>query len=275
MRPPLAPLAALAAPATPETAAAPTAPEKIVARNFSFFYQEQAALGGINLAIRANEILAIIGPARSGKSTFLRALNRLTDLHAGVRHEGDILLDGASIFARGIDVPALRRRVGMVYDVPVPLPMSIFDNLAYGPRRQGITNRARLAELAEKSLRAAILWDEVKDRLQSSALRLSGGQQQRLCMARALALQPEVLLLDEPCSGLDPISTAKIEDALWELKKDYTIVLVTNNVKQAARASERTAFILMGELVEIGETTTLFTNPVQTKTSDYVTGKFG
>jgi phosphate transport system ATP-binding protein len=253
----------------------PESADKIVAVNFSFSFHEESVLKNINLTVRKNEILSIIGPARSGKTTFLRSLNRLNDLYVQGRHHGEILLDGASIYGPEVDVPALRRRVGMVYAVPVPLPMTIFDNLAYGPRRKGVRNRAELEALAERSLKAAYLWDEVKDRLYSSALKLSGGQQQRLCLARALALEPEVLLLDEPCSGLDPISTAQIENALWRLKEQYTIVLVTNNVKQAARASERTAFFLMGELIEVGETRWFFTNPQHHRTSDYITGKFG
>lgn len=249
--------------------------DKIVTVNFSYFFHGEPALRNINLAIRRNEILSIIGPARSGKTTFLRSLNRLNDLYPQGRHEGEILLDGQDIYKADVDVTVLRRRVGMVYATPIPLPMTIFDNLAFGPRRKGVRDKARLEALVESSLKAAFLWNEVKDRLHTSALRLSGGQQQRLCLARALALEPEVLLLDEPCSGLDPISTAQIEDALRELKSRYTIVLVTNNVKQAARVSDRTAFFLMGELIELGDTKAFFTNPQDKRTSDYITGKFG
>ncbi len=249
--------------------------DKMAAVSFWYFFDGSPVLKNIALAVRRNEILSIIGPARSGKTTFLRSLNRLTDLYVNGRPQGTILLEGEDIYGADVDVPTLRRRVGMVYATPIPLPMTIFDNLAYGPRRKGIRGRAQLEELAERSLKAAYLWNEVKDRLTSSALRLSGGQQQRLCLARALALEPEVLLLDEPCSGLDPISTAQIEDALRALKKQYTIILVTNNVKQAARASDRTAFFLMGELIELGETRTFFTNPQDKRTSDYITGKFG
>ena len=226
---------------------------KVRIEAFSFFYPGgHAALRDITLAIASNRILGIIGPSSSGKTTLLRCLNRLTDLVHGTRHDGRILLDGEDIYGPKVEPADLRRRVGMVFATPVPLPRSIYDNIAYGPRLPGVRERARLDELVESSLKAAFLWDEVKDRLDSSALRLSGGQQQRLCLARTLALEPEVILLDEPCSGLDPISTLKIEEALSELKERYTIVLVTNNTKQAARVSDETAFFLMGELVEHG-----------------------
>ena len=249
--------------------------DKIAAVNFGFMFGREPALKNNNLAVRKNEILSIIGPSRSGKTTFLRSLNRLNDLYLNGRRQGTILLDGQDIYEPDVDISALRRRVGMVYAVPIPLPMTIFDNLAFGPRRKGIRDRSRLLALAESSLKSAFLWNEVKDRLSSSALQLSGGQQQRLCLARVLMLEPEVLLLDEPCSGLDPISTSQIEEALQDLKKQYTIILVTNNVKQAARASDRTAFFLMGDMVELGETKSFFTNPRHTRTSDYITGKFG
>jgi phosphate transport system ATP-binding protein len=232
------------------------------------------AIKNINLEVRSNEILGIIGPSNSGKTSLLRTLNRLTELYPHSRTAGEILLNGKNIF-REVDVQLLRKRVGIVFALPLPLPLSIFDNIAYGPRRHGVKQKARLAEIVEKSLRAAAIWDEVKDRLQTNAFKLSGGQQQRLCIARTLAVEPEVILYDEPCSGLDPISTLKIEEAMQELKKNYTQVLVTNNVKQAARVSDRTAFFLMGELIEIGETKQIFTVPKDKRTEDYITGRFG
>ena len=259
--------------ATPEPARH-VAP-KIVVQQFSAFFGGVPALKNVSLDIYPQERLAVIGPARSGKTTLLRSLNRLNDLQPHFAHSGRILLDGKDIYGEGIDVPSLRRRVGMVYAVPSPLPWSIYDNLAYGPRLAGMRDRGRLDALVEQSLNNAFLWDEVKDRLKEPAQNLSGGQQQRLCLARVLALEPEVLILDEPCSGLDPISTAKIEDAMAELKSRYTIILVTNNTKQAARASDRTAFFLMAELIEAGPTSRLFTNPVDQRTNDYVTGHFG
>jgi len=248
----------------------------MLVEGYSFFYPGgQAALRGITLAIPANRILGIIGPASSGKSTLLRSLNRMTDFLHDTRAEGRILLDGEDIRAPGVDPADVRRRVGMVYDTPVPLPRSIYENVVYGQRLKGVRDRARLDAVVESSLRAAILWDEVKDRLGSSALRLSGGQQQRLCIARTIALDPEVILLDEPCSGLDPISTLKVEEALAELRERYSIVLVTNNTKQAARVADETAFFLMGELVEHGETGQLFTVPRDKRTDDYLSGRFG
>jgi len=262
-------------PPAPKADPDPPGPAKVVVEDFTASFGGCAVLRHLNLEIRPRERLAIIGPAGSGKTTFLRSLNRLNDLEHGFSSTGRILLDGRDIYERGVDVPALRRRVGMVYAVPIPLPWSIYDNIAYGPKLAGIRNRSRLDEWVESSLRSAVLWDEVKDRLREPALNLSGGQQQRLCLARVLALEPEVLLLDEPCSGLDPISTAKIEEALAELKASYSIVLVTNNTKQAARASDRTAFVLMGELIEVGPTQQLFTNPTHHRTSDYITGRFG
>jgi phosphate transport system ATP-binding protein len=248
---------------------------KIVIRDFTACFDGTPVLKNIHMEVNPNERLAIIGPARGGKTTFLRSLNRLNDLTPAFSHTGTILLDGEDIYHDDTDVALLRRRVGMVYATPVSLPWSVYDNLTYGPRLAGVKERSRLDGLVEASLHKAFLWDEVKDRLKEPAHNLSGGQQQRMCLARALALEPEVLLLDEPCSGLDPISTAKIEDALAELKSKYSIVLVTNNTKQAARASDRTAFFLMSELVEIGPTSVLFTHPADKRTNDYIVGNFG
>jgi len=243
--------------------------------SLSVWYGGQQALKNVSCAIRRHEILGIIRPANSGKTSFLRTLNRLNDLVFSCRTEGTVRLDGVDIFSDEMPVSLLRRRVGMVFALPVPLPMSIFDNITYGPRLQGVRNRSALAEMVERCLRAASLWDEVKDRLHVSAFRLSGGQQQRLCIARTLALQPDVILFDEPCSGLDPISTAKVESTMVELKKRHTIVLVTNNTKQAARVSDRVAFFLQGELVEIGATDQIFTAPRDRRTEDYIVGRFG
>ena len=248
---------------------------KITIRDFSFSYHSVQALQNINLGIRSNEIFAVFGPARSGKTTLLKSLNRLTDLIFGSRHTGSILLDRTDIYDPNLSVTQLRRRVGIVFDLPTPLPMSIFDNVAYGPKLSGTTQRKRLMEAVEKALHAAVLWEEVKDRLHTSALRLSGGQQQRLCIARVLALEPEVLLLDEPCSGLDPISTASIEKTLAELKKGYTIILVPHNIQQASRVADRAGFFLNGELVEEGPVYQIFTRPAVKRTEEYVTGKFG
>jgi phosphate transport system ATP-binding protein len=239
------------------------------------FHGKQEALRRITLDIPDKRILGVIGPSGSGKTTFLRTLNRLNDLLPDCRAEGRVLLDGHDIYHPSYDAVALRKRVGMVFALPVPLPMSIRDNICYGPRLAGITDRHILDELVESSLQSSFLWDEVKGRLASSALRLSGGQQQRLCLARVLAMRPEVVLLDEPCSGLDPISTARIEDALTALKDRYCIVLVTNNTKQAARVADLTAFFLMGEMVEVGPTNRIFTVPADKRTDDYVTGRFG
>ncbi|MDI6704276.1 MAG: phosphate ABC transporter ATP-binding protein PstB [bacterium] len=249
--------------------------DKIIVKNLDLFFDTLQALKSINLRIKTKEILSIIGPANSGKTTFLRTLNRLNELIPYAKLKGEVYLDGKDIYKEDISLPWLRRKVGMVFALPVPLPRTIFENIAYGPKLYGITSKAELTELVEKSLRAAFLWDEVKDRLNESALKLSGGQQQRLCIARTLALEPEVILLDEPCSGLDPISTAKIEEALHELKKEYTIVLVTNNTKQAARVADRVAFFLMGELVEYGQVEQIFTVPKDKRTEDYISGRFG
>ena len=248
---------------------------KFSVRGLSTFHGRQPSLRGVTLDVPNHRILGIIGPASSGKTTFLRTLNRLNDLLPDFRAEGQVLLDGADIYAAGYDAVGLRKRVGMVFALPVPLPMSIRDNITYGPRLAGVRDRRRLDDIVERTLRAAFLWDEVKDRLTLSGLRLSGGQQQRLCLARVLAMEPEVVLLDEPCSGLDPISTSKIEEALAALKSRYSIVLVTNNTKQAARVADETAFFLMGELVEHGATDQLFTVPRDARTGDYLTGRFG
>ncbi len=233
------------------------------------------ALKDVNLAIEEKCITAFIGPSGCGKSTLLKSLNRMNDLIPTCRITGSILLDGMDIYARECDVNLLRKRVGMVFQKPNPFPMSIYDNIAYGPRTHGIRSRVRLDEIVERSLTQAALWDEVKDRLKKSALGLSGGQQQRLCIARALAVEPEVLLMDEPTSALDPISTSKIEDLAQELKKDYTIVMVTHNMQQATRISDKTAFFLLGEVVEYDETENLFSMPHDKRTEDYITGRFG
>ena len=252
-----------------------TTKTKIAVRKLSVFFGPAQALRWVTMDVPPCRILGVIGPAGSGKTTFLRALNRLNDLTTDTHIDGEVLLDGQDIYHPSFEVVTLRKRVGMVFALPVPLPMSIFDNIAYGPRLSGVRDRGRLDALIERSLKAAFLWDEAKDRLHTSALRLSGGQQQRLCLARVLAMAPEVILLDEPCSGLDPISTAKIEEALTALKARYTIILVTNNTKQAARVADETAFFLMGELVEHGATSQVFTVPREQRTNDYVTGRFG
>jgi len=248
---------------------------KFQIQNLNIFINEDRVLKDLNLEVPANKILGIIGPSGSGKTTFLKALNRMNDLEFGSRLDGKILLDGKDIYDPEYDVIALRKKVGIVFAMPVPLPMSIYENVVYGPRLSGVSNKNRLDELVEKSLKSAYLWDEVKDRLKTSGMRLSGGQQQRLCLARVLSMEPEAILLDEPSSGLDPISTAKIEDALTELKSEYTIILVTNNTKQAARVSDNTAFFLMGELIEIGTTSQIFSSPQKKQTDDYITGRFG
>ena len=232
------------------------------------------SLTDVSLEVFEHEILGVIGPANSGKSTFLRALNRLNDLDLEYKIQGTIFIDNQDIY-RDISMGNLRKRVGMVFALPIPLPLSIFENVVYGPRRHGIKDKNRLSEIVESTLKAAYLWDEVKDRLHSPAMQLSGGQQQRLCLARTLAVEPEVILYDEPCSGLDPISTAKIEEAMQRFKKKYTQILVTNNTKQAARVSDRTAFFLMGELIELDRTQKIFTNPTNQKTNDYISGRFG
>jgi phosphate transport system ATP-binding protein len=247
---------------------------KIGIKDYNFYYDSSQALRNINLNIRPKEIFTVFGPARSGKTTLLKSLNRLTDLIFGATHTGTIFLDGMDIYDSKVDLIKLRRRIGMVFDLPTPLPMSIFDNVAYGPKLSGKTKK-RMDEIVEKALTSAVLWDEVKDRLHTSALRLSGGQQQRLCIARVLALEPEVLLLDEPCSGLDPISTASIEETLFQLKKDYTIILVPHNIQQASRMADRAGFFLNGDLIEEGPVYQIFTKPRDKRTEDYVTGRFG
>jgi phosphate transport system ATP-binding protein len=249
--------------------------DKFDIQGFSVYVQKVQLLRNISLTVPVHKIFGVIGPSGSGKTTFLRALNRMNDLEFGFRAEGKILMDGEDIYNPSYDVVALRRKVGMVFALPIPLPLSIYDNVIYGPSLHGTRDRNQLDELVEKSLKSASLWEEVKDRLKTSGMRLSGGQQQRLCLARVLAMEPDVILLDEPCSGLDPISTAKIEDALTELKKDYTIILVTNNTKQAARISDITAFFLMAELIELGPTGAIFTAPRDRRTNDYITGRFG
>ena len=248
---------------------------KIDVSNMDLYYGDFHALKNINLSIDANEVTAFIGPSGCGKSTLLKSINRMNDLVPGCRITGEMLLDGENIYSGKMDVNGLRKRVGMVFQKPNPFPMSIYDNIAYGPRTHGVRSKAKLDDIVEQSLRQAAIWDEVKDRLKKSALGMSGGQQQRLCIARALAVQPEVLLMDEPTSALDPISTSKIEDLAVELKKDYTIVMVTHNMQQAARISDKTAFFLLGEVEEYGETEQIFSMPKDKRTEDYSTGRFG
>ncbi len=247
--------------------------EKILVQGLNCWFGESHSVKSLTLEVKENEILGIIGPANSGKTTFLRTINRLNDLNERFRMKGSIKIDSEDIST--LDPEVLRKRCGMVFALPLSLPMSVYDNVAYGPKRHGNNDKKGLDEIVEKALKAASLWHEVKDRLNASALKLSGGQQQRLCMARTLAVEPEIILFDEPCSGLDPISTAKVEETMLELKKKYTIVLVTNNVKQASRVSDRTAFFLMGELIEIDVTQNIFVSPKDKRTEDYVTGRFG
>lgn len=248
--------------------------EKILVENLDLYYSAFQALKNINMKFVTGKITALIGPSGCGKSTLLKCLNRMNDLVEGCRVDGTVLLDGEDIYGR-IDVNELRKRVGMVFQKPNPFPMSIYDNVAYGPRTHGVKNRVMLDEIVETSLKSAAIWDETKDRLKKSALGLSGGQQQRLCIARALAVKPEVLLMDEPTSALDPISTLKIEDLAVELKKEYTIIMVTHNMQQAARISDETAFFLLGEMVEMGATDEIFSLPKDKRTEDYITGRFG
>src|SRR6188474_957105 len=251
-------------------------PVKIDVSDMNFFYGNSQALHGVNMQIRENYVTALIGPSGCGKSTFLRSLNRMNDLIPGTRLEGRVNLDGEDIYSSSMDVIHLRRRVGMIFQRSNPFPMSIYENAAYGVRVNGLTrDRLKLDEIVERTLRAAALWDEVKDRLSKSAMGLSGGQQQRLCIARALAVEPEVLLMDEPASALDPISTAKIEELIHELKNSYTIVIVTHNMQQAARVSDITAYFYLGKLIEYGPTARIFTSPTRQETEDYITGRFG
>ena len=247
----------------------------ITVEGLDLWYGSTQALHHVSMDIPEKSITALIGPSGCGKSTFLKTLDRMNDLVPGVRIEGTVRYDGKDIFAADVDVNELRRQVGMVFQKPNPFPMSIYDNVAYGPRTHGVRNRAKLDEIVEQSLRSAAIWDEVKDRLKKNALGLSGGQQQRLCIARALAVEPRVLLMDEPTSALDPISTSKIEELAMELKKRYTIVIVTHNMQQALRISDRTAFFLLGELIEYNDTEKMFSTPSQKKTEDYITGRFG
>lgn len=247
---------------------------KISARNLELFYGDNKALKNINIDIEANEVTALIGPSGCGKSTFLRTLNRMNDLIDNVKINGEIKLDGVDIY-KDDDVIELRTKVGMVFQKPNPFPMSIYDNVAYGPRAHGIKDKKQLDKIVEESLKGAAIWDEVKDRLKSSALGLSGGQQQRICIARTIALKPEVILMDEPTSALDPISTLKVEELIEEMKEKFTVVIVTHNMQQAARSSDKTAFFLSGDLVEFDNTKTVFTNPKDQRTEDYITGRFG
>lgn len=248
---------------------------KLDVRNLNFFYGEKQALFDVSMTIAERSVTAFIGPSGCGKSTFLRTLNRMNDIIEGTRHNGSVLLEGQEIYAPDVDVVALRKRVGMVFQKSTPFPKSIFDNVAYGPKIAGQRNRRALTEIVEQSLKRAALWDEVKDRLQESALALSGGQQQRLCIARALATNPDVLLMDEPASALDPASTSRVEDLIFELKQNYTIVIVTHNMQQAARISDWTAFFYQGYLIEKDHTQKLFTTPKKKQTEDYITGRFG
>lgn len=248
---------------------------KMLISNVNLWYGDFQALKNIDLDIKENEITAFIGPSGCGKSTMLKCLNRMNDLVEDCRIEGEMLLDGKDIYASNYDVNLLRRRVGMVFQNPNPFPMSIFDNIAYGPRTHGIKDKQSLEEIVEQSLRGAAIWEEVKDKLDQKATELSGGQQQRICIARALAVEPEVLLMDEPTSALDPISTLKIEELVQDLKKDYTIIMVTHNMQQAARVSDKTAFFLTGEVIEMSDTEKMFSNPQDSRTEDYITGRFG
>ncbi len=248
---------------------------QIRSKNLNLFYGDFQALHDISLDVPKNQVTALIGPSGCGKSTFLRTLNRMNDLISGVSITGEVLIGGQNIYDKTVDVVELRKKIGMVFQKPNPFPMSIYDNIAYGPRAHGLKKKSRIMEIVERSLRQAALWDEVKDRLHSSAMGLSGGQQQRLCIARVLAVEPEIVLMDEPTSALDPLATLKVEELVTELKKMYTIVIVTHNMQQAARISDRTAFFLNGKIVEADETAKIFTNPKHKQTNDYISGRFG
>jgi phosphate transport system ATP-binding protein len=247
---------------------------KISVKDLGVAYGQVHSLKSVSIDIEAHEILSVIGPANSGKTTFLKTLNRLIDEEKSAKVSGEVRMDGRDIF-REYDPVLLRRKVGIIFAMPLPLPMTVFENVVYGPRRQGLKDKAKLSEITEKALKDAYLWDEVKDRLNENALKLSGGQQQRLCIARTLAVNPDVILFDEPCSALDPISTSKVEEAMMKLKEHYTIILVTNNTKQAARVGDKTAFFLMGDMVEVGPTGKMFTAPHDKRTEDYISGRFG
>ncbi len=257
------------------SAPAATAKPKISARDVNFFYGAKQALHGVSLDVAPNQVTALIGPSGCGKSTFLRCLNRMNDLIDGTRIEGKITMDGNDIYGEGVDPVELRKEVGMVFQKPNPFPMSIYDNIAYGPRIHGVKKRHDLDEIVERCLQGAALWEDVKDRLKQSAVELSGGQQQRLCIARTMAVDPEVILMDEPCSALDPIATSRIEDLIFELKAQYTIVIVTHNMQQAQRASDTTAFFMMGKIIEVASTQDIFLNPRMKETEDYISGRFG
>jgi len=248
---------------------------KIEAKKLNFYYGNKLALKNIDLVAPGNKVTALIGPSGCGKSTFIRTLNRMNDVIPNTRVEGEVIIDGVNIYSPKVDVVELRRRVGMVFQKPNPFPKSIFDNIAYGLRINGMRDKRKVEQVVEKSLKEAALWDEVKDRLRDNAFSLSGGQQQRLCIARSLAVKPEIILFDEPCSAIDPIATAKIEDLIQKLKERYTVVIVTHNMQQAARVSDYTAFLMLGELIEYGETPRIFTNPKNKLTEDYITGRFG
>ncbi|OLE66239.1 MAG: phosphate ABC transporter ATP-binding protein [Acidobacteria bacterium] len=260
----------------PTRQAAPGAdPAKVAFRNLSFSYPGRQALSGVTLDVPERRVTAIIGPSGCGKSTLIKSINRIAEIGTDVKVEGSVTLDGEDLYAPGMDLVDLRRRVGMLFQKPNPFPKTIFDNVAFGPRIHGVTGSGELEQVVETSLRQAALWDEAKDRLGTSALELSGGQQQRLCLARVLAVDPEVILMDEPCSALDPISTARIEELIEELRERYTVVIVTHNMQQAARVSDRTAFLLSGQLVEVDDTEKIFTTPADRRTEDYITGRFG
>ncbi|MBI5492463.1 MAG: phosphate ABC transporter ATP-binding protein PstB [Deltaproteobacteria bacterium] len=248
---------------------------KINIKNLNFYYGEKQALKNVNLIVREKEITALIGPSGCGKTTFLRCLNRMHDLYPGNRYEGEIILDGRNILEKGLDLIKLRSKVGMVFQKPTPFPMSIYENIAFGLKLLGFKKKKEITERVEKALKDSALWDEIKDRMGEHALSLSGGQQQRLCIARAVAVEPEVILMDEPCSALDPVATAKIEDLMTDLKKNYTVVIVTHNMQQAARVSEYTGFFMMGEVIEFDYTQKIFTAPSNKLTEDYITGRFG